>query len=87
MKASKDKRNLVKYIEQSYSQYCKKQFASLNSDDHALFRSILKGLCVIGYNDEGGNDSTLHYLSRGSSGIKIFRQAETPEIIRICYSN
>lgn len=72
---------------ETYSEYHKKQMATLQDHDHQLFTDILLGLEVQGWAHQGGNKQTLWLMDKpDGSSIRIYRKAEVPELIYIRYS-
>lgn len=71
--------------QQTYSEYVKKQLATLKSYDHHLFADLVCGLKHEGWTEEGGSNvfALLHLDDRA---IKVFRHAESPQVINICFS-
>lgn len=70
----------------TYSDYCKQQFAKLTPADQVLFDDIILGLMSRDWIIDGGNANTFFTLHKGEAQIKIFRLAESPAVIRICFS-
>jgi hypothetical protein len=71
--------------EKTYSDYVKEQMATLKDYDHDLFDGIVKGLVKEGWVQKGGS-KTFRLLDRQGAIIKVFRDAETPGVIKICFS-
>jgi len=69
----------------TYAQYCEEQWAKLTPIDHILFNNITNGLRKMGWREQGGG-KTFRLLTKFDATIKIFRQAESPDVIHICFS-
>jgi len=76
---------MVEEENKSYSDYVKEQLATLKDSDHKLFDDVVNGLNVVGWTDCGGSDN-FRLLNLGDLSIKVFRDPESPEVIRICFA-
>lgn len=70
----------------SYAEYCKESFGKLTKVDQRLFDDVIEGLIKTGWRDSGGNRSNLEFLNKDGAEIKVFRQAESPEVIYVRFS-
>jgi len=71
--------------DKNYSKYVKEQMASLKEYDYNLFEDVIQGLKKEGWVEKGGSDN-FRILSKEGSTIKVFRNAEAPEVIHVCFS-
>ena len=86
---------LKKYIEllaaedkeesKTYAEHVKEQMITLKHYDHELFEDIVCGLRAQCWQEEGGS-KTFRLLHKDDVTIKIFRDAEVPVVIKICFS-
>jgi len=87
----KEKRNpllLKEYREdekKSYADHVKKQMATLLPHDHRLLDEIVEGLKDEDWVEEGGSP-TFRLLHKQGAAIKIFRAADAPQVIKVCFS-
>lgn len=71
--------------DQTYAGYVKEQMATLKEYDHKLFEDIVDGLKGKGWK-VGGGSKTFRLLDKEDAAIKIFRHAESPQVIKVCFS-
>lgn len=71
----------------SHNDFVKNQMAALKISDHRLFDDVVRGLHMKGWIEKGGSEN-FRLLSREGedSTIKVFRDSESPEVIKICYT-
>ena len=69
----------------TYAAHVKEQMATLLPHDHQVFEEIVWGLVKEGWKHEGGSP-TYGLLNKQGAAIKIFRDAEAPQVIKICFS-
>lgn len=72
-------------MSKTYADYVKEQMATLKDYDRKLFEDIINGLKKEGWVEKGGSDN-FRLLSKEDSTVKLFRNAEAPEVIHICFS-
>lgn len=84
-----DKKYLRTLVEEDkmFAEHVIKQMASLENYDHVLFECIIQGLTQFGWKEDGGSDTyrLLNYPTRGCA-IKVFRNEEAPEVIKIAWT-
>ena len=68
----------------SYADHVKEQMSTLRLHDHGLFDDVVEGLKYKGWVEEGGSP-TFRLLHKEDFVIKIFRHAEAPAVIKICF--
>lgn len=82
---------LLKYLTQFMSNKEKEaktyteQMETLSEYDHNLFEDIVQGFTLSGWKEEGGSP-TFRLLNKNGASIKIFRNEDAPEVIKICWS-
>ena len=69
----------------THAAYVKEQMKTLLPHDHHLFDELVKGLMTEGWKEEVGS-VTYRLLNKQGADIKIFRHAESPEVIKVCFS-
>jgi len=73
---------------ETYAEFRKKQFTKLSEFDHALFDDICAGLELEGWECAGGFSNVTQYMKmiHGDAVIKVYRNAEAPQIIHIAFA-
>jgi len=69
----------------SYANYVRSRMSVLKDHDHGLFDDVVNGLRKEGWLLEGGSN-IFAILFKRDSAIKIFRNEDSPGVIRICFS-
>lgn len=70
----------------TYAEHVKKQMLNVLKDcDHQLFIEVVEGLKRVGWIEEGGSTS-FRLLHKDDAAIKVFRNEESPQVIKICFS-
>jgi len=69
----------------TFAEHVKKQMATLKDCDHKLFNDVVQGLLARDWKDGGGSRS-FALLNKEGSSIKVFRDPDVPEVIKICFS-
>lgn len=69
----------------TFAKHVKAQMATLKDHDHKLFAQIVNGLVAEGWKEDGGS-YVYRLLSKDGFAIKVFRHAESPQVITICFS-
>ena len=69
----------------TYAAHVEEQMATLLPHDHRLLDDIVRGLYEEGWQEEGGSP-TFRLLCKPGAAIKIFRDADAPQVIKICFS-
>ncbi len=75
----------AKLEEKTFSAHVKEQLETLKDYDHELFEEVIQGLVRFGWKEEGGS-GVFRLLHRGGASIKIFRNEDAPEVIKMCWS-
>lgn len=70
---------------ESYAVYVAEQYETLKDYDHNLFNELVKGLVTEGWTEEGGS-GVFRLLNKQGAAIKIFRDADAPAVIKVCFS-
>lgn len=71
--------------EVKYADYVKEQFSKLKDYDRELFDNVVEGLVKMGWHVDGIGKTSAR-LSRDEVAIKIFRNADWPEMIQVRYT-
>ncbi len=71
--------------EDTSAEYVKEQMLTLNAFDHDLFTDMVEGLKYKGWVEDGGSP-TFRLLHNADAAIKIFRHADSPAVIKVCFS-
>ena len=69
----------------TFAEHVKEQMSTLEEYDHELFADVISGLRYKGWTEEGGSP-TFRLLHKNDAAIKIFRHAESPQVIKVCFS-
>jgi len=69
----------------TYAEHVKERMAVLKECDHQLFTEIAEGLKSVGWKEEGGSP-VFRLLHKQDAAIKVFRNEEAPQVIKICFS-
>lgn len=70
----------IKYVD-----YVQEQFSNLGEHDHKLLNDVVEGLVEKGWHVDGIGKTSAR-LNKDDSAIKVFRNAERPEMIMIRFS-
>jgi hypothetical protein len=70
---------------ETFSEYVRMQMETLTEHDHKLFEDMVQGYVLSGWKEEGGS-ATYRLLRKDGTQIKIFRNADSPQVIRTCWT-
>lgn len=71
--------------DRSFAEHVRERMETLKDYDHELFEEVVQGLVRFGWKEEGGS-GVYRMLSRGGASIKIFRNEDVPETIKVCWT-